>query len=76
MCNHYGCPSYMRGVSLVCQAHSKPRHWTYITRQIDLALGEQLRITVGRRTIFVYRNARGLHVRPRRDDGQHAREST
>lgn len=33
----------------------------YRTTQIDLKAGEALRITVGRRTVCVYANKRGLH---------------
>lgn len=33
----------------------------YRTTQIDLPVGEQLRITAGNRTVFVWRNKRGLH---------------
>jgi hypothetical protein len=34
----------------------------YTTQQIDIGVGEQLRITAGRETVFVYRDNRGLHV--------------
>jgi hypothetical protein len=34
----------------------------YTTTQVDIADGQQLRISLGRRTVFVYANRRGLHV--------------
>lgn len=34
----------------------------YTTKQIDLKPGDQLRLTHGRRTIFVYVNGRGLNI--------------
>lgn len=34
----------------------------YKTVQVDIRDSEQLRITLGRRTIFVYANRRGLHI--------------
>lgn len=34
----------------------------YKTTQVDIKDSEQLRITLGRRTIFVYANRRGLHI--------------
>ena len=35
----------------------------YTTTQINIQKGEQLRITAGTRTIFVFRNDRGLFVK-------------
>lgn len=34
----------------------------YTTHQLNLERGDQVRITYERRTIFVYVNARGLHI--------------
>lgn len=34
----------------------------YKTMQVDIRDSEQLRITLGRRTVFVYANRRGLHI--------------
>lgn len=36
--------------------------WFYRTYQIDIAVGEQYRITAGNRTIYVVRNKRGLQI--------------
>ena len=40
------------------------------THQINLEPGMQLRITAGRKTIFVYRDRAGMHVRDRRHGSQ------
>lgn len=45
-------------------AKKRKRRKTYRTSQIDLSAGEQLRITAGRRTVFVWCNSRGLFVGP------------
>lgn len=34
----------------------------YKTHQIDLPKGQQLRITHGRRTVFIWTNGSGLHI--------------
>lgn len=35
----------------------------YTTRQIHLKPGDQVRLTFGRRTLFVFVNGRGLNIR-------------
>ena len=35
---------------------------TYTTTQVNLKDGQQFRLTLGRRTVFVYANRRGLHM--------------
>lgn len=41
----------------------KRKNIYYVTHQIDLKSGDQLRLTFGKRTMFVYCNGRGLNIR-------------
>lgn len=61
-----------RRISAPVKTRPRRQRRLYRTRQIDLDPGEQIRVTAGNRTVFIWVDGRGLHF----GKGGYARQRT